>query len=206
MSRAGLVHLVDDDREVREALSFLLRTVGLDVRSYADGLAFLEAHAGLEPGCLIVDIRMPHLTGLKLQERLTAAGCDWPVIIITGHGDVEACRRAFRTGAVDFLTKPIDEQVLIDAVQSALAILAERAGSRSEIAAAARLVERLSAREREILEQISEGASSKEIARRLGLSPRTIDTHRAHIAEKLGTTSVADMVRLHLQAARPEHP
>ena len=206
MSTAGLVHLVDDDREVREALSFLMRTVGLDVLAYADGLAFLDALPGLTPGCLIVDIRMPHLTGLKLQERLIAAGCDWPVIVITGHGDVEACRRAFRAGAVDFLTKPIDEQVLIDAVQSALAILTERAGSRSEAAAATRLVDRLSIREREILALISDGLSSKEIARRLNLSPRTVDTHRAHIAEKLGTTSVAEMVRLHLRVARVGHP
>ncbi|MBL8570274.1 MAG: response regulator transcription factor [Phreatobacter sp.] len=205
MNRAGIVHLVDDDLEVRDGLSFLMRTVGLTVHSYADGLTFLEALPGLTEGCILIDIRMPHVTGLRLQERLTATGCDWPVIIITGHGDVEACRRAFRAGAVDFLTKPIDEQVLIDAVQGALSVLADRVASRSEGTRAARLIERLSSRELEILALVTDGLATKEIARKLTLSPRTVDTHRAHIADKLGTTSVADMVRLRLSARDPGH-
>jgi FixJ family two-component response regulator len=200
MSRQ-LVHLIDDDWEVREALSFLLRTVGLDVQPHADGAAFLEALPGLRPGCIVTDIRMPRLTGLKLQERLAAARCRWPVVVITGHGDVEACRAAFRNGAADFLTKPVDEQVLIDTVQAALATLDGMLAAESGTASLRERLDRLSQREAEILALIAEGRSTKEIARALAISPRTVDTHRAHIAEKLETTSVAEMVRLHLIGA-----
>lgn len=196
-----LVHLIDDDWEVREALGFLLRTVGLEVRAYQDALAFLEALPRLPPGCIVTDIRMPRLTGLRLQERLTAAHCRWPVIVITGHGDVEACRTAFRNGAADFLTKPIDEQVLIDTVQAALARLETMLAADDAAASARRRLERLSEREREILALIAEGRSSKEVARLLDISPRTVDTHRAHLAEKLETSSLAEMVRLHLHRA-----
>ena len=196
-----LVHLIDDDWEVREALSFLLRTVGLEVRGYQDGLTFLDALPGLPPGCIVTDIRMPRLTGLKLQERLAASRCRWPVIVITGHGDVEACRAAFRNGAADFLTKPIDEQVLIDTVQAALARLEAMLASEADASSSRQRLERLSEREREILALIAEGHSSKEAARLLGISPRTVDTHRAHLAEKLETSSLAEMVRLHLQGA-----
>lgn len=202
MSKPAGVYLIDDDPEVRDGLAFLLRTVGVTATTFADGLAFLAALPKLAPGAILVDIRMPHITGLRLQEQLTAAGCTWPVIVITGHGDVDACRRAFRAGAVDFLTKPIDEQVLIEAVQGALAELARRVASQDGASKARGLLERLSEREAEILALISDGLSTKEIARKLDISPRTIDTHRAHIAEKLGTTSVADMVRLHLSTAR----
>ncbi|WP_332692129.1 response regulator transcription factor [Bosea sp. (in: a-proteobacteria)] len=196
-----LVHLIDDDWEVREALSFLLRTVGLEVRAYQDALAFLEALPGLPAGCIVTDIRMPRLTGLRLQERLAASRCRWPVIVITGHGDVEACRAAFRNGAADFLTKPIDEQVLIDTVQAALARLEQMLAAEEDASSSRRRLERLSEREREILALIAEGRSTKEIARTLGISPRTVDTHRAHLAEKLESGSVADMVRLHLLGA-----
>ena len=111
------VYLVEDDDAVREGLALLLRTVGLDVRSFAGPSEFLSALDRLQPGCLILDIRMPHLSGLKLQEKLSERGVDWPTVVISGHGDIEACRRAFRNGAIDFLSKPVDEQDLIDAIQ-----------------------------------------------------------------------------------------
>jgi FixJ family two-component response regulator len=113
------VYLVDDDTAVRKALSLLLSTIDIEVRSFADPSAFLAQLPRLTPGCLIFDIRMPVMTGLKLQELLEAQAIDWPVIIISGHGDIEACRRAFRNGAVDYLSKPVDEQDLIDAIQKA---------------------------------------------------------------------------------------
>ncbi|MDH0113270.1 response regulator [Rhizobium pusense] len=118
------VYLVDDDDAVRKALILLLSTVGIKAKGFADPVAFLSQLAALEPGCLILDIRMPAITGLKLQEKLTEEGIDWPVIIISGHGNIEACRRAFHNGAVDFLSKPVDEQDLIDAIQKAHRILA----------------------------------------------------------------------------------
>lgn len=111
------VYLVDDDEAVRRALKLLLSTVDVDVTTFADPHAFLAQLDGLQPGCLIFDIRMPLISGLKLQEKLTQKGVDWPTVIISGHGDIEACRRAFRNGAVDFLSKPVDEQDLIDAIQ-----------------------------------------------------------------------------------------
>lgn len=197
---AQRVYLVDDDVDVREALALLLRTVGVKVDAFPDGRALLERLDRSKPGCLVVDIRMPFMSGLQLQERLVAAGCDWPIIVITGHGDVEACRRAFKSGAVDFLTKPIDEQVLIDAVQAAFAVLEARLTNTAERSEAHRLVASLTPREREILDFVTRGWATKEIARSLDVSPRTVETHRAHIAEKLGTTSVAEMVRLSVAA------
>ena len=198
MNRQAVIYLVDDDFEVREALSLLLRTSGFEVRSFENGLVFLEALPGLAPGCLIVDIRMPHLTGLRLQERLAEAGCDWPAIVITGHGDIEACRRAFRSGAVDFLTKPIDEAVLIESVRSALTLLGRRLRHSESTALARSRLSRLTGREAQILGLVAQGLTTKEIARTLAISPRTIETHRTHIGEKLGVGSVAEMVKLHL--------
>lgn len=196
------VYLVDDDEAVREALSLLLRTYGLTVETCGDPTAFLARLDRSRPGCLLVDLRMPAISGLQLQERLAAEGIDWPVIVITGHGDVHACRRAFKAGAVDFLTKPVDEQVLVDAVQAGFKTLA----ARRERAEAQALIGRLTEREREVLDMVSRGWSTKEIAQALSLSPRTVDTHRANIAEKLGTTSVAEFARLMLADAGRTHP
>lgn len=193
------IHLIDDDAEVRDALALLLRTLGYTVETHAEAQAFLNSLPTLGPGCIITDIRMPMLTGLKLQERLSEAGCSFPVIVITGHGDVEACRRAFQRGAVDFLTKPVDEQALIDAVNLALERLETGLAAARGKSGRHALVERLSQREREILEAIARGLTTKEIARDLGISPRTVDTHRAHLAEKLGTSSMAEMVRIALE-------
>lgn len=188
------VYLVDDDEGVRSALSLLLGTYGIRIETFGEPTAFLARAPKLKPGVLLLDLRMPAITGLQLHERLAAIGCDWPTIICTGHGDVHACRRAFKAGVVDFLTKPIDEQVLIEALQQASGAL----DARAERAEAAQLVAQLTDREREVLDMVGRGWSTREIAEALKLSPRTVDTHRANIAQKLGTTSVAEFARLSL--------
>lgn len=193
---APVVHLVDDDAAVRGALALLLRTVGMTVEEHADPAAFLARLPAAPPGCLVLDLRMPVMSGLQLQERLAALGCDWPVILLTGHGGIEACRRAFKAGAVDFLTKPVDEEALIEAVQAGFARLLGARARDAERAEARALLARLTAREREILAMVGNGHATKEIARALDLSPRTVETHRANIAGKLGTASVAEMARL----------
>ncbi len=193
------VYLVDDDEGVRSALSLLLSTYGIRIETFGDPTAFLVRAPKLKPGVLMLDLRMPAITGLQLHEKLRAIGCDWPTIICTGHGDVHACRRAFKAGVVDFLTKPIDEQVLIEALQQASGAL----DARAEKAEAAQLVAQLTDREREVLDMVGRGWSTKEIAEALQLSPRTVDTHRANIAQKLGTTSVAEFARLSLIGQAP---
>ncbi|SPF76010.1 Response regulator protein TmoT [Aliiroseovarius pelagivivens] len=194
------VYLVDDDEAVRSALSLLLETVGLTVRSFASPETFLAQTADLTPGCLILDIRMPAISGLKLQEKLTEKGVTWPTVIISGHGDIEACRRAFRNGAVDFLSKPVDENDLIDAIQKGHAELENRQQASAERAEAVALVRHLSAREREVLEMIAKGLTTKQIADALTLSPRTVESHRAAIAAKAGTSSAAELTRYWLDA------
>lgn len=193
------VYLVDDDEGVRSALSLLLGTYGIRIETFGDPTAFLARAPKLKPGVLMLDLRMPAITGLQLHEKIGAIGCDWPTIICTGHGDVHACRRAFKAGVVDFLTKPIDEQVLIEALQQASGAL----DARAERAEAAQLVAQLTDREREVLDMVGRGWSTKEIAETLELSPRTVDTHRANIAQKLGTTSVAEFARLSLIGQAP---
>ncbi|NIZ60215.1 DNA-binding response regulator [Sedimentitalea sp. CY04] len=194
------VYLVDDDEAVRNALSLLLETVGLKVRSFASPETFLAQAAGLTPGCLILDIRMPAISGLKLQEKLTDQGVSWPTVIISGHGDIEACRRAFRNGAIDFLSKPVDEQDLIDAIQKGHRELESHQQASAERAEAVALVQHLSTREQQVLEMIAKGLTTKQIADALTLSPRTVESHRAAIAAKAGTSSAAELTRYWLDA------
>ena len=193
------VYLVDDDEAVRRALGLLLSTVGIEVTGFADPQAFLTQVPRLEPGCLILDIRMPAISGLKLQERLNEQGIDWPTIVISGHGDIEACRRAFRNGAVDFLSKPVDEQDLIDAIQKGQEALERTLRQRAEKAEMLTLLAALTPREREVLDRIAQGFTTRQIAVGLGLSPRTVESHRAAIGAKLGTTSQAEMTRMWLE-------
>lgn len=194
-----IVYLIDDDADVRDALLLLLRTMGFAVRPFAGVQPFLDRADPRQDGCLVVDIRMPGTSGLQLLERMANEAGGMPTVMITGHGDVAACRRAFKAGAVDFLTKPIDEQVLLEAVDAAFAELDAR--NQAEAARAGRdaLKAKLTQREREILDLVAEGLSTKEIARALDLSPRTVETHRSNIAEKLGASSVAEMVRFALE-------
>lgn len=194
------VYLVDDDAAVRDALSLLLSTVGIDVRAFPGPEDFLLALPKLNPGCLILDIRMPAISGLKLQERLVATGVAWPTVVISGHGDIEACRRAFRNGAIDFLSKPVDEQDLIDAIQKGHAALERMAAEDAERRETLALISGLTPREREVLSLVARGFATREIAGALDISPRTVESHRAAIGAKLGTTSPAELTRLWIEA------
>lgn len=192
------VYLVDDDDAVREGLSLLLRTIGIGVRSFAAPGDFLAAFDRLVPGCLVLDIRMPQISGLKLQEKLVERGVNWPTIVISGHGDIESCRLAFRNGAIDFLSKPVDEQSLIDAIQKGHAEMEGRCRQALEAGETRQLLARLTERETHVLEMVAKGLTTKQIAIALSLSPRTVDSHRAAIGTKVGTTSAAELTRLWL--------
>ncbi|RZW06686.1 MAG: response regulator transcription factor, partial [Rhodobacteraceae bacterium] len=160
----------------------------------------LQALANLKPGCLILDIRMPAISGLKLQEKLTERDVNWPTVVISGHGDIEACRKAFRNGAIDFLSKPVDEQDLIDAIQKGQAALASATARDAERRETLALMTGLTPREREVLSLVARGFATRDIAAALQVSPRTVESHRAAIGAKLGTTSPAEMTRLWIEA------
>lgn len=196
------IYLIDDDEAVREALSLLLQTYGMYVETFRDPATFLAHVDPQKPGCLILDLRMPMISGLQLQQKLLERGIDWPAIMITGHGDINACRRAFKAGILDFLSKPVDEQVLLEALETA----SQELDKILERAEAQKLIARLTDREHEIFDLICKGFGSKEIAAALNISVRTIDAHRANIAEKLETSSVVDFVRLQLSGSSAGHP
>lgn len=193
-----MIYLVDDDAAVREALAMLLSTYGKKVVTFPDATHLLAHADWTKPGVLILDLRLPAVSGLQLMTQLSAKGIAWPTIMITGHGDVEACRRAFRAGVTDFLTKPVDEHVLMEAVSTCETQLAEHL-ARAETA---ELLKQLTGREAEVIDLVSKGLGSKEIAAALDVSVRTVDSHRANIAAKLGTPSVAEQTRLWLGADR----
>ncbi|GGL08235.1 response regulator transcription factor [Deinococcus radiotolerans] len=198
------VYLVDDDAGVRDALSFLLSTVGLPVQAFADGVALQDSLTPQDVGCLLLDIRMPHVSGLQLQEQLVARGVDLPVIILTGHGNVDLCRRAFQQGAVDFLEKPVDETALLEAVQRALHQHQQRRAQAEALGPARARLARLTEREREVLGGLMAGQTSKQSARVLGIGARTVETHRASLFEKLEVQSLADLMRTYLPVTDPE--
>lgn len=190
----AVVAIVDDDEAVRDGLALLLRTVGLPTRCFADAQAFLAQADDAALGCVLLDLRMPGMSGLDALDRLGERR-DLPVIVLTGHGNVDACRRAFKRGACDFLRKPVDDDELIDVVQQAIRRHADRHGGDAAGYARAGRLATLSARERDVFDGIVRGGSNKEIARDLGLSPRTVETYRAHLFDKLQVASLVELVR-----------
>ena len=190
------VFVVDDDAAVRRSLERLIRTVGLDVVTFSTAQEFLE-HGPLDgPGCLVLDVRMPGLSGLDLQNKLTEAGFGIPVIIMTGHGTIPMSVRAMKAGAVDFLQKPFDEQVLLDAVNQALERDRETRKTEAQRLEALRRMEALTPREREVFEQVVRGLLNKQIAGELGSSEKTVKVHRGRVMQKMQAGSLADLVRM----------
>ncbi len=205
-SRPGdVVYVVDDDEAVRESLRFLLETAGIAVDVHASAEAFLTAAQGRDVGCVLTDVRMPGVNGLQLQRRLHELGLPAAVIIMTGHGDVPLAVEAMKNGAVDFLEKPFDDTKLLDAVRRALEASRSMRAEASNAAAAAARLAMLTPREGEVLAGLVAGHSSKEIARDLGSSPRTIEVHRTRVMAKLGVHSLPELVRM-VQAAKQVVP
>lgn len=202
-SQSPLIYLLDDDEAVREALALLLRSVGLRSQGFADPLQFLVSYSSEQIACLVLDIRMPGMSGLDVLDRL--AGCDLPVIMLTGHGNVDLCRRAFKNGAFEFLQKPVDDDVFLDSVQKAVRQHIASRERQAASQAARQRIAKLSGRELDVLHGIADGLSNKEIARELGLSPRTVETYRANVFSKLEVDTLAQLIR-HYLALLPEQP
>jgi FixJ family two-component response regulator len=196
------VYLVDDDAAVRDALCLLIRSVKLNVVAYGDPVDFLRDFEGDEVGCLVIDIRMPVLNGFAVQERLQAAKSALPIIFITGHGDLAQCRRAFQNGAIDFLTKPVDEHALLESLQKAIRLSEESSLTHRRGIEARNAITKLSSRERAVFELLCDGLANKVIADKLKLSLRTVEAYRASVMEKTNVSSIADIVRLQLLAAK----
>ncbi len=189
------VFVVDDDEAVRESLHFLISSVDLQVQTFASATDFLDNYEPGLAGCLVVDVRMPGMSGLELQRQLSDRRINLPVIIITGHGDVDMAVRAMKSGAFDFIQKPFNDQVLLDLIQAALDKNARAAEADAERASIADKMGQLTDREREVLNGIVDGSSNKDIAAHLKLSEKTIEFHRSKVMRKMSASSLAELTR-----------
>ena len=195
MDEDGTVFLIDDDPGVRDSLTLLLSLKGIRTQPFATAESFLETYRPEWAGCVLTDLRMPGMTGLELQSMLRERRLDVPVVVLTAHGDVATARAALKNGACDFLEKPIDDATLIEVLHNALRVDRERRAAVTARSSADRRMERLTEREREILTLLAAGHQNRQIAAQLGISPRTVEVHKARIMEKLGCRSLADLIR-----------
>lgn len=199
-SENHVVHVIDDDEASRQSLAFLLQTADIEVRTYASATAFLDLAPKLDSGCVITDVRMPGLSGIDLLRRLKQLNVEVPIIVITGHGDVPLAVEAMKIGAVDFLEKPFDDDVLLTSVRSALARHDGQKQRQSERAEIESRLAALSKRERDVLSGLISGRANKQIAYDLGISPRTVEIYRANLMNKMQAGSLSELVRMALIA------
>jgi two-component system response regulator FixJ len=192
------VYVLDDNEAVRKGISLLIKSVGLNVETYASAREFLEEFEPESPGCLVLDVRMPGMSGTELQEMLSAKKINIPVIMISGHGDIDMAVHAVKRGAVTFLEKPFREQALLDSIRQALDQDTQIRQKQAETDAIKQKMAILTPREQQVMEHVVEGKANKVIARELGLSQKTIEFHRGHIMEKMQVESVAQLVHLYL--------
>jgi two-component system, LuxR family, response regulator FixJ len=190
------IYVVDDDDTFRKSLQWLLESVGLAVRTFATAAEFLEGYVPGSPGCLVLDIRMPGMSGLQLQDQLDSRGIGMPVIFLTGHGDVPMAVAAVKKGALDFIQKPYNDQQLLDLVNEALKRDAEMREQEARSQQIAGLVASMTPREREVMEAVVSGKSNKVVAEELGVTIKTVEAHRARVMEKMGAESLAHLVHL----------
>ena len=189
------VFVIDDDDAVRDSLRFLIASADLDVKTYASAQDFLDAHEPGRLGCMLVDVRMPGMSGLELQKELPKRKIDLPVIIITGHGDVPMAVSALKAGAFDFIEKPLDDELLLKTVRRAIDESRSAARARARLQGARDRLQRLTERERQVLDMVIAGETNKAIAHKLGISHKTVEAHRAHVMEKTGSHSLAELIK-----------
>jgi two-component system response regulator FixJ len=203
MSDANLVHIIDDDEAVRDSLAFLLRAAEFNVVTYPSATHFLESLTRDIDGCVITDVRMPDMSGLELLRRLRGLSCMIPVVVMTGHGDIQLAVEAMKAGAIDFLEKPFDDERVLAAMRSALdarRAQSERTGRRKEVE---ERLDSLSQRERQVLDGLVAGSPNKTIAHDLGISPRTVEVYRANVMTKMQAGSLSELVRMVLLVQTP---
>lgn len=199
-----VVHVIDDDEAVRDAVGFLVRSTGHSVRTYDNADAFLAHLDQLEPGCVLTDVRMPGMTGIELMHRLNELNAGLPVVVMTGHGDVPLAVEAMKGGAVDFIEKPFDDDTLLAALKAALARGGDQQARTAERAAIARRLALLSGRERQVLSGVVKGLPNKVVAFELGISQRTVEVYRANLMSKMQANSLSELVRM-VMLAEPEN-
>jgi len=193
-----VVHVVDDDEGQRESLAFLLRSAGIEVRSFESAKAFLDVLPGAAPGCVITDVRMPDMSGIELLRRLKELKIGVPVIVITGHGDIGLAVEAMKIGATDFFEKPFNDDLLVASVRAALLQQQDLTKRHTERAEIENRISTLSAREKDVLVGLIQGRANKQIAFDLGISPRTVEIYRANLMNKMQADSLSDLVRMAL--------
>jgi two-component system, LuxR family, response regulator FixJ len=193
-----VVHVVDDDEGQRESLAFLLRSAGIEVRSFESAKAFLDVLPGAAPGCVITDVRMPDMSGIELLRRLKELKIGVPVIVITGHGDIALAVEAMKIGATDFFEKPFNDDLLVASVRAALLQQQDLTKRHTERAEIEHRISTLSAREKDVLVGLIQGRANKQIAFDLGISPRTVEIYRANLMNKMQADSLSDLVRMAL--------
>ena len=198
----AIVHVVDDDKAVLDSVSLLLTSIGINHNTYGSAQAFLDAYTQAKfdhyNGCILMDIRMPFMSGIECQHKLKEVNCDLPVIFVTGYGDVPTAVETMKNGAIDFIEKPYREQVLIDAIQKALLKNISEQLKIKKISETKQKLARLSSRETQVLNKILSGKANKVIAAELGVSQRTIELHRAHVMEKMDVRSLAELIKITL--------
>lgn len=200
-SNKGVVFIVDDDEAMRNSLRWLIESVGHTVETYGSAQAFLDNHYPGRSGCLLLDVRMPGMSGLELQSQLESHDIRLPVIILTGHGDVGMAVKAMKAGALDFIEKPFDDELLLAAIEKALTEDAEKRVERASRAEILARMGQLTKRENQVMEMVTNGKSNKEIAADLSVSAKTVEAHRAHVMEKMEAGSLAELVRMAMTVA-----